>query len=129
MKIFIVTDGTYSDYHIEAVFSTKEKASAYCALHGYDYVEEYEVDEVKVNGDVKVFHNYIFTRFLRELELVDVKLTTDNRAKLKKKCRNFDIEIPLKEEDKTQAYKIARALYEAYKFEPGDLDLEWEVEE
>jgi len=26
MKVFIVTEGEYSDYHIEGVFSTKEKA-------------------------------------------------------------------------------------------------------
>lgn len=129
MKIFIVTDGTYSDYHIVAVFSTKEKAEAYCALHGYDFVEEYEIDAVKVNGDVKVFHNYVFTRFLGALELIEVKLTTKNRAKIKKDSRNFEIEIPLKEENKSQAYKIARALYEHYKFKQEDMDLEFMIEE
>ena len=33
MKIFIVTSGAYSDYHIDAVFSTKENAERYNKIH------------------------------------------------------------------------------------------------
>ena len=44
-KVYIVTDGDYSDYHIVAVFSTEEKAKEYIQTTGKgdDYVE-YEVD-------------------------------------------------------------------------------------
>lgn len=48
MKVFIVTSGSYSDYHIEAVFSTKEKAEEYINNQCDDDVndiEEYEMDE------------------------------------------------------------------------------------
>lgn len=47
MNIYVVTEGEYSDYHIEGVFLTKEAAEKYMKLHcygKYDYpeVEEYE---------------------------------------------------------------------------------------
>lgn len=46
MKIYIVTSGEYSDYGIDAVFSTKEKADEYIQQHGTDYhIEEYDLDE------------------------------------------------------------------------------------
>lgn len=45
-KIYIVTSGEYSDYSIDAVFSTKEKAEEYIQQHGTDYaIEEYDLDE------------------------------------------------------------------------------------
>ena len=44
-KIFIVTSGEYSDYHIDAAFSTREKAEEYVDIYGPDYmIKEYEVD-------------------------------------------------------------------------------------
>lgn len=49
-KIYIVTDGDYSDYGIRAVFSTKEKAEEYCkhyqALSKYNepQIEEWVMD-------------------------------------------------------------------------------------
>ena len=45
-KIYIVTSGEYSDYHIEAVFTTKEKAVEYVEQHGTDYnIEKHNLDE------------------------------------------------------------------------------------
>ena len=34
MKVYIVTEGEYSDYHIVGVFATREAAEKYCAVHG-----------------------------------------------------------------------------------------------
>jgi len=48
MKIFIVTSGAYSDYHINAVFSTKENAEKYNKLYAngdFEDIEEFEVDD------------------------------------------------------------------------------------
>ena len=48
MKVFIVTSGSYSDYQIEAVFSTKEKAEEYiqnACIDDVNDIEEYEMDE------------------------------------------------------------------------------------
>lgn len=43
--VYLVTDGDYSDYHIKAIFSTRELAEAYKAKRAPDgYIEEYELD-------------------------------------------------------------------------------------
>ena len=45
-KIYIVTSGNYSDYRIDAVFTTKEKAEEYVQNNGSDYrIEVYNLDE------------------------------------------------------------------------------------
>ena len=45
-KIYIVTSGYYSDYGIEAVFSTEEKAMEFVNANGTDYhVECFEIDK------------------------------------------------------------------------------------
>ena len=45
-KVYIVTTGSYSDYHIEAVFSKKELADEYCKRAGSSYdIEEWQLDE------------------------------------------------------------------------------------
>ena len=54
MTIYVVTQGEYSDYGIKAVFTDKEQAIYYAALHNDDYyepcmLEEYEADEVKID--------------------------------------------------------------------------------
>lgn len=55
MKVYVVTDGYYSDYHIEAVFTSKRQAELYCALHTDRYsapcVECYETDEYTFETD------------------------------------------------------------------------------
>lgn len=55
-KIYIVTSGRYSDYHICAVFSTKEKAEEYVQYHGTEHrIEEYGIDE-EIKRDVKLWY-------------------------------------------------------------------------
>jgi hypothetical protein len=43
-KVYIVTDGEYSDYHIVGVFSTREIAESVLRACYADGVEEHEVD-------------------------------------------------------------------------------------
>lgn len=52
-KVWIVTEGSYSDYHIVAVFSSEEKAKEYVETYGEedsyslgDVIEEWDVDVV-----------------------------------------------------------------------------------
>ena len=46
MKVYIVTSGDYDDYHIDEVFSTKEKAEEYIEYFGDKYsIEEYSLDK------------------------------------------------------------------------------------
>lgn len=53
MKVYIVTSGDYSDYHIERVFSTREKAQEYLDHRGNAErakIEEYNLDEETPRG-------------------------------------------------------------------------------
>ena len=45
MKIYAVSTGRYSDYRIEGIYSTKEKAQeAHCLYAADNDIEEYELD-------------------------------------------------------------------------------------
>ena len=52
MKIYVVTEGEYSSYHIEAIFTDREKAFAYAILDPYRNVEEYTADQTDVSVDM-----------------------------------------------------------------------------
>lgn len=44
-KVYLVTSGEYSDYHVDAVFSTRKMAKEYIDIKGTDYgIEEYDID-------------------------------------------------------------------------------------
>lgn len=57
-KVFIVTAGCYSDYHIEAVFSTREKAESYINANGTD--DDWEVNEWDVDVESTECHDAIY---------------------------------------------------------------------
>lgn len=64
MTIYIVTQGEYSDYGIKAVFTNKEQAMLYAALHNDDYyepcmVEEYEADAFKVETSKEIYKKWL----------------------------------------------------------------------
>ena len=48
MKVYIVTAGCYSDYHIEAVFTDPDMAKAFANIDSDREVEEYDADSVKI---------------------------------------------------------------------------------
>lgn len=54
-KIYIVTSGYYSDYSINAVFSTKEKAKEYVQQRGTEFsIEIFDLDE-EVKKETKIW--------------------------------------------------------------------------
>ena len=63
MKVYVITAGDYSDYHIVAVTEDKEKADNYVKEHNERlaedaYVEEYDTDDFDfaiANRDAKYF--------------------------------------------------------------------------
>jgi hypothetical protein len=65
MKIYIVTAGEYSDYHIVRVFLDKEKAERYISLCGNHYdepvIEEYETDDDSIIEEI----NFIRAEFIK----------------------------------------------------------------
>ena len=66
MKIYVVTSGEYSEYHIDAVFADKKKAELYCAVReekefldnqslvfGDEYmIEEFDTHDDNIEGTV-----------------------------------------------------------------------------
>lgn len=59
-KIYIVTSGEYSDYMIEAVFSTKEKAYEYVDQRGSDFrIEEFPIDSYVPDTSKKKWNIYL----------------------------------------------------------------------
>ena len=51
-KVYVVTSGSYSDYRIECVFSTREKAEEYLQYHDDEYrIEKYAIDEEFVRNE------------------------------------------------------------------------------
>lgn len=72
-KIWIVTDGEYSDYHIVAVFLDEKKAVKYCERNGFE-IEEYEdySDRVDIDPDTKVCFEYLVYRSSAEATRIRV---------------------------------------------------------
>lgn len=50
MIVYVVTEGSYSDYHIEAVFADKEQANLYLRIHPGCVIEEYDTEEIKIDA-------------------------------------------------------------------------------
>ncbi len=63
-KVFVVTSGEYSDYHIDAVFSNIRDAEIFCANHdkgfyGSPEIEEYEIDIDVSQMDADIVYAYV----------------------------------------------------------------------
>lgn len=69
MLVWVVTSGTYSDYHIEQIFTVKENAERYARLNSDRCIEEYETDNVRFQGPLKMRVVYN----IRNDEIVEVK--------------------------------------------------------
>jgi hypothetical protein len=57
-KIYVITDGDYSDYHIRAIFSNKETAEEYQRVSKASRCEEWVLDEIDVadlRGKTRMF--------------------------------------------------------------------------
>lgn len=75
MKIYIVTKGSYSDYHICAIFSTEEKAQRLVDSLNRRWntpcIEEYEIDAVEIP---KGYKNY-FVRMTKEGSVLEQNIS------------------------------------------------------
>lgn len=64
MKIYVVTSGEYSDYHIDAVFLDRKKAMQYCAANKISEdvsIEKWETADESVECSKPVNRKYIGT--------------------------------------------------------------------
>lgn len=120
-KIYIVTSGEYSDYGIDAVFTTKEKAVDYVEQHGTNYnIEEYNVDEEVV----KETQLWSVEFSVDEGKLYEANPTSRNRNEVVDTCSIFDyygikeksyIRFYVDADSMDRAVKIARERFAAVK--------------
>ena len=109
MKIYIVTAGCYSDYHIEAVFTSLRKAELYVAAHcntdNID-IDEYETADEKITDKHEVI-GYLFRAnwIPRNGFSVPEYLCGEARFEPKSKTLKW-YEIWLRENDPIKARKI-----------------------
>ena len=109
MKIYIVTAGCYSGYHIEAVFTSLRKAELYVAAHCNTdniNIEEYETADEKITDKNEVI-GYFFSAKLRYSKrwVVPEHLYGEARFEPKSKTLKW-YEIWLRENDPIKARKI-----------------------
>ena len=122
MKVYVITSGEYSDYHIDAVSDRLDEAEKICGFlnskRQYDFceIEEFDTDEIKVNStedvkqrfDMKVGYSsgriYWFDSPVYALgDMSDIKV--------RRNCRSGELEIDViavlpKGTDKETAKKI-----------------------
>ena len=62
MKVYVVTSGDWSDYGIDQIFLTKEKADLYVSVHKGSRVEEFETYDDNINKD-NIYYIYTVNYF------------------------------------------------------------------
>lgn len=126
MKIYAVTDGSYEDYHTEAIFTDKNKAKQYAALHNLDNVEEWEVDapetleelrnKVEDGTETHVIYKFMAIDKLNDVEGVGHNYSIYERVGVEKGCfGDVNIYVTLDNEDYYKAEEIARQMYAQWK--------------
>lgn len=99
-KVYIVTDGEYSDYHIEACFSTKKKAQQYIKnakkVQGKYYdpdIEEWDLDSSSDIVDV-IYLTFTFTSPLSKRnheEKITTKVDKEIKGQVYNYCNKIDL--------------------------------------
>ncbi len=74
-KVYVVTAGEYSDYGIEKIFSTCEKAQEYIDIvstlgkENFYSIQEWELDDFKVS---KLYIQYCYTHFTAAADKIEI---------------------------------------------------------
>lgn len=123
-KLYVVTVGRYSDYHIVALCSDKNKAekiAACCNDGGNANVREFE-DGARMDLDRSVFKVNMSTKFtsygIKELFGEDkIAVLTGRMCKINKVifCSDGSYNVYVLADDADKALKIARDLVAEYK--------------
>lgn len=132
MKVYIVTEGCYSDYHIEAVFDSYGKAVAYVGAKASRYsdhqIETYDTESVQVVKERRWFKVYMEGGEWLAIEVEEPApgdYTSTFHTNVSKKdsigfidgklshINEYSIDVVAK--DKEQALKIARDRFAKYK--------------
>ena len=73
-KVYVVTAGEYSDYHIEKIFTSRDVANLYSMLDSDRRVETYEVDNVSVDTKksfLKIVYNFGWMNCVSSIEFTN----------------------------------------------------------
>ncbi len=123
MKVYVVTSGDYSDYHIEAVFDSKVQAVMYCAAKPYDRIlEEFDTEEHVCSSDRRVYIRW--SAKFRDGEYVDAGETGYGYTREPPELDSYELDGPFDcvsfwrevEKSPEQVKKIACDLYAQLKY-------------
>lgn len=96
-KIYIVTEGSYSDYHIEACFSTKEKAREY--IKRGQFWEEPDIEEWTIDDSIDI------------VNVIDIFLTITSPFSERKHNEKIETRVEQKIRSKVYTYSEKVDLY------------------
>ena len=133
-KIYVVTEGCYSEYHIDKIFSTQEAAEQYCALQNtnstwaeseeekqdgscwdYEYrVEEYPLDDVQIMAakqSIKKRYLYSGWKSAEFLNTSGVIYETKNSVRITEYGRDF-IKVAAVLDNDMPEEKVKKIIYD-----------------
>lgn len=125
MKVYVVTQGEYSDYGIVAIFSTREQAELKCAILPDDnnQISEWEVDAENLHGETVKAYTIIYSTNTGEITHVRdfryvIKGSTAKDQKFCFDCKYLPFEeYEVEAETEEQARKIFQDRYAQAKYE------------
>lgn len=134
MTIYIVTSGIYSEYHIDEVFTDKEKAEMYCAVRNGDQksyedynnyqVEVHECADDNVQGKIDVQYQFTVyegsTEPPRRYDLI-FKMSPWNENHILPKPFHARAIVYLTKNDPDLAFKIGKDMLAKYKAEQAGI--------
>lgn len=120
-KIYIVTSGEYSDYHIKAVFSTRKKAKEFIQHNGTDCkIQEFALD-VQYGRDTKLWDIHIDIDDNKVISANVISTSDESKNALKDICfirenfRKKRCKLYIETDTMNRAIKIAKERYFALK--------------
>lgn len=125
MKIYVITSGYYSDYHIDAVTDDKDKAEFLKLKFSDEYdeanIEEYDTDKYQVEGVPNQLHWKVIV-FKKSKPIIRPMLSGE--VKFLVYNDNHELcEAVVIAKTKEQALKIVRDKYAQYLSEKLDLEM------
>lgn len=123
MKVYIVTEGGYSDYTIRAVFENKNAAEIWCALNtdNTGLVQEYDTQDHLISGDTTVYQLWkMLVPYDRKNAecLFFIRFTAKSSRKIIKSERGYVIQATTnREADRREAHKILLDILAQWKYE------------
>lgn len=127
MKVYVVTDGEYSSYHIEDIFLDKDLAETYCALHcPTGQIETYNINDDNIQGKINIYYGIHFITYYDRSYPLCLELYRSTKPiyeRVVKDKERYDINIPISKKDFNykSAEKIARDFFIKYKAEKLNL--------